>query len=121
MTVANYTDLFNSAMSTLATKLANATNLQVVTDPRNVRPPCVFLGAPSWTNLNYNIVKMTIPVQIISMAPGNSDSLGNILNMAANVMAAEIGVTSGTPSQVDYQGVPLPAYELIVEMQAQAA
>jgi len=43
MTVSNYTDLFNNAMSALGTKLATATGLQVVTDPRNLRPPCVFI------------------------------------------------------------------------------
>ena len=121
MTVANYTDLFNSALSALATKLATVTSLQVVTDPRNIRPPCVFIAAPTWTNWNYNIVKMTIPVHIISMGPGNADALGNILNMSAAVMAADVAVTSGTPISVDYQGVTLPAYELIVEMQAQTA
>lgn len=121
MTVANYTDLFNTALSNLASTLAQATNLQIVTDPRNIRPPCVFIAAPSWTNWNYNIVKLTVPVQIISMGPGNSDAIGNILNMSAAVLAANVAVTSGNPTSVDYQGVTLPAYELIVEMQAQTA
>ena len=121
MTVSNYTDLFNNAMSALATKLATATSLPIVTDPRNLRPPCVFISAPSFTMWNYNIAKMTFPVQIISMAPGNSDALGNILNMAASVMTANVGATSGSPTSVDVGGVVLPAYEMMIEVQAQTA
>jgi len=121
MTVSNYTDLFNNAMSALGTKLATATGLQVVTDPRNLRPPCVFIDAPSFTMWNYNIAKMTFPVQIISMGPGNSDALGNILNMAAAVMTANVGATSGSPTSVDIGGVVLPAYEMMIEMQAQTS
>jgi hypothetical protein len=46
------------------------------------------------------------------MGPGNSDALGNILNMAAAVMNASVGATSGSPTSVDVGGVVLPAYEL---------
>lgn len=121
MTVSNYTDLFNTAMANLSATLASATGLQVVTDPRNLRPPCVFISAPSFTLWNYNIAKMTFPVQIISMGPGNSDALGNILTMAAAVTTANVGATSGSPTSVDVGGVVLPAYEMMIEVQAQTA
>ena len=121
MTVSNYTDLFNNAMSALGTKLATATSLPIVTDPRNLRPPCVFISAPSFEMWNSNIAEMTFPVQIISMGPSNSDALGNILNMAAAVMTANVGATSGSPTSIDVGGVVLPAYEMMVEVQAQTS
>jgi hypothetical protein len=55
------------------------------------------------------------------MGPGNSDALGNILNMAASVMTANVGATSGSPTSVDVGGVVLPAYEMMIEVQAQTA
>jgi hypothetical protein len=116
-----YTDLFNEALDDLASTLGTITGLQVVTDPRNLVPPCVFLGAPSFTAWNYNIVKMTFPVQIISLGPANLDAMRNLLNLSALVLAKNVAVTDGRPTTLDIGGVMLPAYELTVNLQAQTA
>lgn len=116
-----YTDLFNEALDDLASTLGTITGLQVVTDPRNLVPPCVFLGAPSFTAWNYNIAKMTFPVQIISLGPANLDAMRNLLNLASLVLAKNVAVTDGRPTTLDIGGVMLPAYELTVALQAQTA
>jgi hypothetical protein len=43
-----YTDLFNVGIDNLATSLATITDMRVVTDPRNINPPCVFIDAPTF-------------------------------------------------------------------------
>ena len=63
-----YTDLFNEALDDLSTFLATVTGLQVVTDPRNLVPPCAMIGAPTFTAFNNNIVKMEYPIQIVTLS-----------------------------------------------------
>ena len=70
-----YTDLFNTCLDTLSTTLNEVTGLQVVTDPRNLVPPCVLIGAPSFTAFNYNAVRMTYPLQIVTLGPSNLDAM----------------------------------------------
>ena len=64
-----YTDLFNEALDGLAATLTSVTGLQVVTDPRNLVPPCAFIDAPSFVAFNANIVKITFPVRLITLGP----------------------------------------------------
>jgi hypothetical protein len=116
-----YTDLFNEALDDLAATLASVTGLQVVTDPRNLVPPCVMVGAPSFEVFNYNIVKMEYPLQIITLGPSNLDAMRSLLNLSALVLAKNVAVTAGRPTTLEIGGVMLPAYELTVAMQAQTA
>jgi hypothetical protein len=116
-----YTDLFNEALDDLKTKLETITGLQVVTDPRNLVPPCAFIGACSFEAWNYNIVKISWPVQIISMGPSNLDAMRNLLNLSALVLTGVGSVTAGRPTTLDVGGVMLPCYELTVMQQAQTA
>jgi len=71
-----YTDLFNTALDDLTATLQTVTGLQVVNDPRNLVPPCAFIDAPSFVAWNYNIVKITFPVRLITLGPGNLDPYG---------------------------------------------
>ena len=121
MPVAAFTDLFNEALDDLATFLGTVTGLQVVNDPRNLAPPCVMIGAPSFTAFNYNIVKMTFPLQIISAGPSNLDAMRSLLNTASKVLTKNVAITAGRPTTLEIGGVMLPAYELTAEMQAQTA
>ena len=55
-----YTDLFNTAINTLATTLNAITGLVCITDVRNVQAPCVLLDAMSFTafnNKNHSILR----------------------------------------------------------------
>lgn len=116
-----YTDLLNEGIDDLATKLATATSLRVVTDPRNIAPPCIFLDAPDVEAFNYNIAKMTFPARIISLGPANLDAMRNLLAMCANIMAAKVGLTAARPSGVTLGGVDYAAYDLTIAIQVQTA
>jgi hypothetical protein len=111
-----YTDLFNEALDDLAATLATVTGLQVVTDPRNLVPPCVMLGAPSFEAFNYNAVRMTYPLQIVTLGPSNLDAMRSLLNLSALILSKNVAVTNGRPTTLEIGGVMLPAYELTVEM-----
>lgn len=119
MTVQAYTDLFNTALNNLASSITALTSLKVVTDPRNIAPPCVFIDAPTFTAFNYNIVNMTFPVRVFSLGPSNLDAQRNILNIAAQLLASNIAVTDGRPTIVMIGSSELPAYDLTVNVQAQ--
>ena len=113
-----YTDLFNTCLDTLSTTLNEVTGLQVVTDPRNLVPPCVLIGAPSFTAFNYNAVRMTYPLQIVTLGPSNLDAMRSLLNMCALILSKNVAVTDGSPTTLDIGGVMLPAYNLTVEMRS---
>ena len=69
-----YTDFLNEALDDLVTTLQTISGLRVVNDPRNIAPPCAFVDAPTIESFNYNIVKVTFPVTLISNGPGNLDA-----------------------------------------------
>jgi hypothetical protein len=114
-----YTDLFNEAIDDLATTLGTITGLRVVTDPRNVAPNCVFIDAPSFESWNANIAKMTFPVQVIGMGPGNLDALRPVLAICASLLTKNVAVLSGRPAALDIGGTTVPAYDLTLSLQAQ--
>jgi hypothetical protein len=116
-----YTDLFNEALDDLAATLTSITGLQVVTDPRNLVPPCAFIDAPSFVAFNRNIVKLTFPVRLITLGPGNLDAQRSLMNMAALVLAKNVAVTAGRPTIAVIGGSELAAYDLTIEMQAQTS
>jgi hypothetical protein len=117
----NYTDLFNEALDDLVATLTAVSGLQVVSDPRNLVPPCVFIDAPTFEAFNYNIVKMTFPVRVITLGPNNLDAQRSLLNLASKVLAANVGLTDGRPTIAMIGGADYPAYDLTITMQAQTA
>jgi hypothetical protein len=121
MPVPVYTDLFNEAIDDLTATLQTITGLQVVNDPRNIVPPCIFIDAPSFEAWNYNIVKLTFPIKVISLGPGNLDAQRNILSLCAELLAKNVAVTAGRPTSLDIGGTLLPAYDLTIPMQAQTS
>jgi len=116
-----FTDLFNEALDDLTATLTAVSGLQVVQDPRNLVPPCAFIDAPSFEALNYNIVKMTFPVRVITLGPNNLDAQRSLLNLASKVLAANVGLTDGRPTIAMIGGADYPAYDLTITMQAQTA
>ena len=113
-----YTDLFNTAINTLATTLNAVSGLVCVTDPRSIQAPCVLLDALSFTAFNSNIVDMAIPVMVISLGPSNADAYRNCLNVAAKVLGAGVAVTGGNPTTLTVGGVDYPALALTIQMKA---
>ena len=115
-----FTDLLNEALDDLAATLTTITGLQVVTDPRNLVPPCAFIDAPTFTVYSNNVLEMTFPVRIITLGPGNLDAQRSLLNLASKVITKKIGVTDGRPTIAVIGGSELPAYDLTISLQAQA-
>ena len=114
-----YPDFLNDAFDDLVTILQGITGLRVVDDPRNIAPPCAFVDAPSIESFNYNIVKMTFPVTLISTGPGNLDALRQLLNLTAALVTKNIAVMSASPKVVTVGGQEFAGYELIIPLQAQ--
>jgi len=113
-----YTDLFNVTIDNLAAELAEISGLRVVTDPRNINAPCVFLDAPTFQAFNNNIVKMVFSCIVLSSGPSNLDALRNALSIAASLLAKGVAVTDGNPSNTMIGGVEYPTYTVNISIQA---
>ena len=118
---ANYTDLFNTALDDLATFLTQVAGLQVVTDPRNIVPPCAMISACSFEAWNSQVVDMSFPVSLVTLGPANLDAQRSLLNIMSKVLAANIAVTDGRPTSTLIGGVEYPSYEVTANVQAQTA
>jgi len=114
-----YTDFLNEALDDLVGILQTISGLRVVNDPRNINPPCAFVDAPTVESWNYNIVKMTFPVTLISNGPGNLDALRQLLNLTASLVTKNVAVMSASPKVVTVGGQDFAGYELIIPIQAQ--
>lgn len=97
-----FTDLFNEALDDLAASLTTITGLQVVTDPRNLVPPCAFIDAPTFTVFSNNVVEMTFPIRIITLGPGNLDAQRSLLNLASKVITKKNWCNRRSPNRGDY-------------------
>ena len=115
-----YTDLFNTALDNLAATLGAITGLQVITDPRSMSPPCVFIDAPSFTGFSRAVFTLSYPVRLLTLGPGNLDAQRSLMNLAAKVVSAQIGVTDGRPTIAIIGGSELAAYDLNINVQAQS-
>ena len=117
-----YTDLFNEALDDLATKLDLVAGLVVVTDPRNIKPPCVLIGAPTFTtpSMSNQFVRLEFPLQLFALGPGNLDALRSLFDLCAKVLSAGVAVTDGRPTTIEVGSALMPAYELTATMEARA-
>jgi hypothetical protein len=114
-----YTDFLNEALDDLVTTLETISGLRVVNDPRHIAPPCAFVDAPTIESFNYNIVKITFPVTLISNGPGNLDALRQLLDLTSQLILLNVAVMSASPKVVTVGGAEYAGYELIIPMQAQ--
>ena len=91
---------------------------RVVTDPRNVNPPCVLVGVPrldqapcGWTG--------EVPVHVIAAGPGNSDARNAILPVV-DLLRPALDLIDPTEPTVYYPDPSgdngLPAYVLRVAL-----
>jgi hypothetical protein len=94
-----YTDLFNEGYDDLVAKLQTVPNLQVVNDPRNIVPPCVFVNIDSIEGYNYNIAKLIFTLQIRDTWPRQPRRPEVNPEHARQVYSLNIGVISGRPNE----------------------
>lgn len=98
-----------------ATKTAlSALGLQVVTDPRNIRPLSVFIELPTVTAFTYNVGDIRLTVRVCAPPPGNQDSGDYLMTVANTIMDSTIAVTDLRPGFVSTGGQDLPTYDLTV-------
>jgi hypothetical protein len=116
-----YTDLLNTALDNLAVTLQTMSPpIPIVTDPRNIQSACAFINAPTFTTplLKNKRIQLTFPIQLIVPSPFNLDAQRKLLNMAAQLLGANVAITEGRPSSIEIGGALYPCYELIVNMEA---
>jgi len=97
-----------------------ATGLRVVTDVRNINPPCVLVGVPfaiEAAALDWCNVAMQYPVSVVAPPPGNDDAIAWLLDHLPAVMKAVSGTTAD-PTIIDVGDVQLPAYTTNVPVRA---
>lgn len=115
-----YTDLFNTTLDNLATTLNTITGLRVVTEPRGINPPCVFIDAPSFEAWNGNIAKLTFTCHVIGTGPSDLNALRTLLNISSKLLNKNIAVLDGRPSSLTIGGQDFATYEIRIPIQGQS-
>lgn len=113
-----YFDLFNEAMESLQFQIASATGLIVVMDPEKINPPCVLMNAPTWEAINWNVVRIDVPIQVIAQGVGDIYSLQSVLSMCASILGMKSGVKDGRPNIIDVGGTQMPCYDITISVEA---
>jgi hypothetical protein len=112
-------DLFNEGLDDLATTLATITGLRVVMNPKDINPPCVFLNAPTIDAFNYNIARMEVPVDVITLGPASLDALRDVLAIVAKLMKKNVAMTDARPAIFEVGSQSYASYRVTIPMQVQ--
>jgi hypothetical protein len=70
--------MFRDALAELVTDL-EALGLQVVTDPRNARPFCVFVELPTFDGFNFRIADATVVLRVLASPPAAQNAADYLL------------------------------------------
>jgi hypothetical protein len=116
---APWPDLFNEGLDDLAATLATITGLRVVMNPKDINPPCVFINAPSVDAFNYNIARMEIPVDVITLGPASLDALRDVLAIVAKLMKKNVAMTDARPAVFEVGSQSYASYRVTIPMQVQ--
>ena len=112
------TGILGTAVTTVKNSLT-ALGLQVVTDPRNLRPFSVFVELPTVTAFNYNVGDISIVLHICAPPPGNQDSGDYCMTVADQILNSPIAITDLRPGFVSTGGQDLPTYDLTARVAVQ--
>jgi hypothetical protein len=112
-------DLFNEGLDDLAATLATITGLRVVMNPKDINPPCVFINAPSIDAFNYNIARMEVPVDVITLGPASLDALRDVLAIVAELMKKNVAMTDARPAVFEVGSQSYASYRVTIPMQVQ--
>jgi hypothetical protein len=116
---APWPDLFNEGLDDLAATLATITGLRVVMNPKDINPPCVFINAPSIDAFNYNIARMEVPVDVITLGPASLDALRDVLAIVAKLMKKNVAMTDARPAVFEIGSQSYASYRVTIPMQVQ--
>jgi hypothetical protein len=104
----------NALRDAIAGKLA-AGGVPVVTDPRDVTPPCIVVGLPRViARLTGCVYDITVPVNIVAGPPGNGDAVAWMLEQVPGVLDA-LGAEAAAPGTFNVAGDELPAYLITID------
>lgn len=106
--------LLQDAYDYVAAELTSA-GLNVVTDVRNVQPPCVLVEPPSVRALSGTLVQTDVRVTVLAPPPGNRDAMIKLLADADTVIEA-VETIDGNPGSYTIGNAELPAYTLTVRV-----
>jgi hypothetical protein len=112
-------DLFNEGLDDLATTLATITGLRVVMNPKDINPPCVFINAPTIDAFNFNIARMEVPVDVITLGPASLDALRDVLAIVAKLMKKNVAMTDARPAIFEVGSQSYASYRVTIPMQVQ--
>jgi hypothetical protein len=112
-------DLFNAGLDTLAATLATISGLRVVMNPKDINPPCVFINAPTIDAFNYNIARMEVPVDVITLGPASLDALRDVLAIVAQLMKKNVAMTDARPAIFEVGSQSYASYRVTIPMQVQ--
>ena len=116
-----WTDLFNEGLDDLAATLGTISGLRVVTNPKDINPPCIFINAPTIDAWNYNIAKMEFPVDVVTLGPASLDAMRDILRIIALLLAKNVAVTDARPALFENGSQSYPCYRVTIPMQVQTS
>lgn len=112
------TGILAVAVAQLKTSL-EALGLQVVTDPRNIRPYAVFIELPTVAVFNFNVGDITVILHVLAPPPGNQETSEYLLTTADVILASDIAITDLRPGFVSTGGQDLPSYDLTARLAVQ--
>jgi hypothetical protein len=114
-------DLFNQGLDDLATTLATISGLRVVTNPKDINPPCVFINAPTIDAFNFNIARMEVPIDVVTLGPASLDALRDCLRIVALLMAKNVAMTDARPAVFEVGSQTYASYRVTIPIQVQTA
>lgn len=92
--------------------------LPVVSDPRNIQPPCIIVEPPSMRVMSAYVSELDIPATVIAPPPGNREAALWLLEKADEIAEA-IMVTTGNPGSYTVSSTDLPAYLVNIRLTMQ--
>lgn len=107
------TGILAAAIAEVADQLT-ALNLVAVTDPRQARPYTVFIELPQMDTFTYNVGQFRIPIKVLGVPPGNTNSTDYLITTVDAIMDSPIVITDARPGFSTYGGQDLPHYEMTV-------
>jgi len=109
------TGVFAEAIQKIVTTVT-ALGFKPVTDPRNLRPLCVEIELPTFTNFTNHVADITITIRVLAPPPGNQDSADYLLTTVDALVNSELAIISGQPTLRVVGSQELPSYDLTVRI-----